>query len=116
MEYQSMRNMRQKIMSLSLLFLTSAFAIQQPAPSSYASTRPLPEPILFGEGTISTGDMDLNAAFTPDGRTLYFTKRTPKFQFWVIVVSHFQRGRWSETEVVELSGMHSYLGDVHSYG
>jgi Tol biopolymer transport system component len=107
MENQSMRKMRQKIISLSLVFLTSAFAIQQRAPSPYGSTRPLPEPIIFGEGTLSTGDMDLNAAFTPDGRTLYFTKRTPKFQFWVIVVSHFQRGRWSEPEVAEFSGQYS---------
>jgi Tol biopolymer transport system component len=107
MEDQGMINMRQKIISLSLLFLTSAFATQQRAPSPYGSTRPLPEPILFGEGTISTGDMDLNAAFTPDGRTLYFTKRTPKFQFWVIVVSHFERGRWGEPEVAEFSGQYS---------
>src|SRR6266540_969037 len=107
MEDQTMRNMRQKIMCLSLLFLTSAFATQQRAKAPYGSTRPLPEPILFGEGTISTGDMELNAAFTPDGRTLYFTKRTPKYQFWVIVVSHFQRGRWSEPEVAEFSGQYS---------
>jgi len=109
MEDQSMRNTHQKIMGLSLLFLIPAFAIQQRPSSStsYGSTRPLPEPVIFGEGTISTGDMDLNAAFTPDGQTLYFTKRTPKFQFWVIVVSHFQRGRWSEPEVAEFSGQYS---------
>jgi Tol biopolymer transport system component len=108
-EDRSMRNTHQKIMSLGLLFLIPWFATQQSAPSSapYSSTRPLPEPVIFGEEIISTGDMDLNAAFTPDGQTLYFTKRTPKLQFWVIVVSHFQRGRWSAPEVAEFSGQYS---------
>jgi len=32
------------------------------------------QPTMFGAGVISTGDMELNAAFAPDGRTLYFTK------------------------------------------
>src|SRR5215475_10389268 len=114
MEDLSMRNAPQKILGLSLLFLIPAFVIQQRAPSSapYGSTRPMPEPIVFGEGTISTGDMDLNAAFTPDGRTLYFTKRTPKFQFWAIVVSHFQRGKWSEPEMAELSGQYKTDFDI----
>jgi Tol biopolymer transport system component len=101
-----MRNVCLKIISLGLVLLTSAFAIQQSAKGPYGSTRPLPEPIVFGEGTISTGDMELNTAFTPDGRTLYFTKRTPKYQFWIIVVSHFQRGGWSEPEVAEFSGQY----------
>jgi len=35
------------------------------------------QPTMFGAGVISTGDMELNAAFAPDGRTLYFTKRSP---------------------------------------
>src|SRR5262245_55938812 len=109
MEGQSMRNTHQTIMVLGLLFLIPAFTIQQPTTTSapYGSNRPLPEPVIFGEGTISTGDMDLNAAFTPDGKTLYFTKRTPKFQLWAIVVSHFQRGQWSEPEMAEFSGQYS---------
>jgi Tol biopolymer transport system component len=67
----------------------------------------LPEPRLFGEGVISTGDMELNAAFSPDGRTLYFTKRTPTPQMWFILVSRFQNGKWGEPEMAEFSGQHS---------
>lgn len=64
------------------------------------------QPTLFGPGTISTGDMELNAAFTPDGRTLYFTKRTPKYQLWTILVSTLNGGRWSVPRVAEFSGQY----------
>jgi Tol biopolymer transport system component len=76
--------------------------------------RPLPyevpaqpeQPTLFGPGIISTGDMELNAAFSPDGRTLYFTKRTPKFQLWTILVSTLKDSRWSIPRVAEFSGQY----------
>src|SRR5262245_19635977 len=74
------------------------------APQAPSQAKPPDTPTLFGHGVISTGDMELNAAFTPDGRTLYFTKRTPKPQRWVIVESHLQNGRWSEPEVAPFSG------------
>jgi Tol biopolymer transport system component len=64
------------------------------------------QPTLFGPGTISTGDMELNAAFTPDGRTLYFTKRTPKYQLWTILVSTLKGNRWSVPRVAEFSGQY----------
>ena len=104
-----MKSTHQKILSLSLLCLIPLVTAQQPAPSlaPYSSPRPLPEPVIFGGEIISTGDMDLNSAFTPDGKTIYFTKRTPKLQFWIIVFSRFHEGRWSEPEVAEFSGQHS---------
>jgi hypothetical protein len=77
-----------------------------PAMVSSAPSAPA-APALFGDGTISTGDMELNAAFTPDGRTLYFTKRSPKPQYWVIVVSRLRGGRWSAPEVAEFSGQYN---------
>jgi WD40-like Beta Propeller Repeat len=65
------------------------------------------EPELFAAGSISTGDMELNAAFTPDQQTIYFTKRAPKPQLWVIVVSHLRAGRWTEPEVASFSGQYN---------
>ena len=65
-------------------------------------------PRLFAPGTISTGDMELNAAFTPDGNTLFFTKRTPKLGFWVILETHrSSSGRWTEPRVASFSGRDS---------
>lgn len=82
-----------------------AVALSIAALSMAAGVAPTPE--LFEPGRISTGDMELNAAFTPDGKTLYFTKRTPKAQLWVIVASHLRGGRWSAPEVAEFSGQYS---------
>lgn len=73
----------------------------------YASNRPLMTPTLFAEGVISTGDYDSHPAFAPDGRTLYFVKSTPDFNFWTIVVSRFAGGRWGAPEVAPFSGRYS---------
>lgn len=72
----------------------------------YASKQPLPEPTIFGNGIISTGDFDSHPAFTPDGRTLYFLRSSPTFNFWTIVVSHFENNKWSEPEVISISGQY----------
>ncbi len=73
----------------------------------YASDKSIPEPTVFGEGLISTGDYESHAAFTPDGRTLYFLKSTPNFNFWTIVVSRFADGKWQAPEVAPFSGQWS---------
>lgn len=73
----------------------------------YASDKPLAAPALFAEGVVSTGDYDSHPAFTPNGRTLYFLKSTPDFNFWTIVVSRFDAGRWGAPEVAPFSGQYA---------
>ncbi len=73
----------------------------------YRSNHPLTEPALFAEGIISTGDYESHPAFTLDGGTLYFLKNTPSFNFWTIVVSHFNNGKWHEPEIAPFSGQYS---------
>ena len=73
----------------------------------YASTNPISEPSIFGKGVISTGDFDSHPAFTPDGKTLYFLRSTPNFNFWTILISRFERGTWSMPEVAPFSGLYS---------
>ena len=77
------------------------------APHPYASAHPIPTPAIFGEGVISTGDYETHAAFTPNGRRLYFLKSTPSFSFWTIVVSRFVDGQWTTPEVAPFSGHYS---------
>lgn len=72
----------------------------------YASDKPMPEPTVFGEGVVSTDDYESHPAFTPDGRTLYFLKNSPTFNFWTIVVAHFKNNRWSAPEVAPFSGQY----------
>ena len=75
-------------------------------PPPYQVARPLAEPALFGEGVVSTGEFESHAAFTPDGRTLYFVKSTPAFTDWRIYVTQFSSGRWSRPQVAPFSGRH----------
>jgi WD40-like Beta Propeller Repeat len=75
-------------------------------PSPYRVAAPLPEPALFGEGVVSTGEFESHPAFTPDGQTLYFVKSTPAFTDWKIYVTHHADGRWSPPKVAPFSGKH----------
>ena len=72
----------------------------------YATKQPLTEPSIFGGGVISTGDFDSHPAFTPDGKTLYFLRSSPTFNFWTIVVSHFEKNHWTTPEVLSISGQY----------
>jgi WD40-like Beta Propeller Repeat len=75
-------------------------------PKSFGLDRPLPEPRIFGEGVISTGDYDTHPAFSPDGNTLYFVKMAPDLSKWTIFVSYFKNGKWSEPEIASFSGQY----------
>jgi len=79
----------------------------QQSKHAYASKQPIQEPIVFGNGIISTGEFDSHPAFTPDGKTLYFVRSTPNFNLWTILVSRFEKGEWSEPEVAPFSGQYS---------
>jgi Tol biopolymer transport system component len=66
-----------------------------------------PRPIPFAKGTISTEDDEFGMTFTPDGKTCYFTKRTPstlQSSTMVICVSYCKNGRWSRPEIAPFSG------------
>src|SRR5262245_26922460 len=69
--------------------------------------RPLPAPALFAEGTITTPDDEMDAGFTPDGKTIYFTKDHIGQRLGVIVASHFAAGKWSAPEVASFSGRYT---------
>lgn len=57
-------------------------------------------PQLVGPGTISTRSVEHNAALTPDGRTLYFTRTSGRWGrpggHSLILISRFEDGTWSE--------------------
>ena len=103
--------MSRTLLSVSLL-LISTLQLAAGMQSSktrppYASDKTLSEPTLFAEGVISTGDFDSHPAFAPDGKTVYFDRSTPTFNLWTILVSRFERGKWSTPEVAPFSGQYS---------
>jgi hypothetical protein len=65
------------------------------------------QPQLFAPGTISTGDAESHLSFTPDGKTVYFIKSTPSFNYWTIVESHLRNGRWTTPVVAPFSGQYA---------
>jgi hypothetical protein len=77
------------------------------ASAQYATTKPISEPTIFAPGVISTGDYEVCPTFSPDGSTFYFVKSTADANFWTIVFSRFESGRWSEPQVAPFSGQYS---------
>jgi len=86
-----------------------AASCRQPGPSSAPVSPQSAATIttLFAPGQISTGDFELNSTFTPDGRTIYYTKRSPKPQYWVVVESHLVNGAWSAPAAASFSGQYN---------
>lgn len=79
-------------------------------PRPYARSQPLLQPVLFGEGVISTEQFEGHAELTPDGREVYYTIYNRGFSFDTIVVSRFQSGRWTTPEVAPFSGRWNDVG------
>lgn len=88
-------------MVLALTFCDSGAA------SPYASPVPLPRPVPFAPGVVSTGLSDGPPTFSPDGRTLYFLRNSPDGRWWTVVASHYRDGRWNAAEVAPFSGRYN---------
>src|SRR5882762_2326663 len=92
-----------KHLTTSLLFFSTVITYGHHGRTSLTDPRPIP----FAKGTISTEDDEFGLTSTPDGKTCYFTKRTPstlQSSTMVICVSRFKNGRWSEPEIAPFSG------------
>lgn len=85
--------------------MTSPCLAQSKPP--YASGQPLTEPVMFGEGVISTAEDELNACFAPDGKTIYFSLNAPVNRLGVIVFSRYENGKWRAPQVAPFSGQYS---------
>lgn len=59
-------------------------------------------PSLFAPGVISGPANDLSPAFTPDGRTVFFTRSNASYSF--VLVSHRNGDTWSNPGIAPFSG------------
>jgi hypothetical protein len=73
----------------------------------FDSDKPISEPTMFASGVISTGDYEVCPQFSLDGKTFYFVKSTPDANFWTIVFSRLENGKWSAPQVAPFSGQYS---------
>ena len=64
-------------------------------------------PVLCAPSVISTGDV-FASTFTPDGRTVVFTKAAPGRPL-TLLQSHWRDSRWSAPETLPFSGTHRDL-------
>jgi Tol biopolymer transport system component len=85
------------------LFSSGAFG-QRSVAHPYASTKAMPSPVIFGPGIVSTAEDDLNAAFSPDGKSVYFTRNFPRNRLGVILVSQAKGSIWSSPQIASFSG------------
>lgn len=61
-----------------------------------------PDPTVFAPGVISGPANDLSPAFTPDGKTVFFTRANSSQS--LILVSHLSGGKWSTPTIASFSG------------
>lgn len=81
-----------------------AFALTLAAAATAALAEPpaVEAPTLFAPGSVSGPGNDWTPTFTPDGKTLYFTRSGPAWGF--ILESHAQGGGWSAPVIAPFSG------------
>jgi WD40-like Beta Propeller Repeat len=88
-----------------LLLIVSLSIISFAQGHPYASDKPMPQPVLFGEGLVSTPEDDLNAAFSPDGKTVFFTRNFARNRMGVIVFSEYKNKKWTAPQIAPFSGL-----------
>lgn len=94
-------------MRRTLLFLLLPLALQaRQTHPPYASATPITEPKLVMEGIISTPDDELNATFSTDGKSVYFSKNVPG-RLGVLVESRYVNGKWTKPAVLPFSGQYN---------
>ncbi|WP_266158803.1 hypothetical protein [Dyella silvatica] len=94
-------------MSRPMAGLLMALGVYGATLTGYAATLAQAKPEIFAPGVISAGTNVLAPAFSPDGRSVYFTSATPTTS--TILVSHRQGGQWSTPKVAPFSGQWSDL-------
>lgn len=98
-----MKTPRMALTALGLIAATLGVSASNPPPQAQRAL----EPELVLPGIVSTGLDELNAAFSPDGRELYFSINAPENGLGAIVVSRRRGASWSAPEMASFSGRYS---------
>ena len=88
---------------LTAFVLAGALAV---GPAAIAA-QDAPEPELVLPGVVNTADYELNAAFSPDGRRLLFTRSAFGHWWMTVFVTDREADGWSEPRVAPFSGRYS---------
>jgi len=63
--------------------------------TSYSTNEPLLTPKMFAPGAISTELDELNACFSPDGKTIFFSVNGASNKMSIILMAEFKNGNWT---------------------
>lgn len=85
-----------------------------PPTPPYTSDSILTQPHLFAEGIISTKDDEFGGAFTPDGKTCYFSKSILRFYLDIICYTEYKDGKWQTPKIAPFSGTYRDFNPVLS--
>ncbi|AYB31897.1 PD40 domain-containing protein [Chryseolinea soli] len=94
--------MTKRLVQIGLFITLTSAAIAQALP--FAKKDKADTITLFGEGIISTPDDEFGGTFTPDGKTVFFSKSVPGSYFYTICFSEFKNGTWTAPQVAPFSG------------
>ncbi len=72
--------------------------------SAYALQASAEQPQMFAPDVISTDAIEYSITFSPDGKTLYFTRRASWQDHPAIYTARFTNKGWSDPEMVSFSG------------
>ena len=61
---------------------------------------------LFAKDVVSTGDFTFNASFTPDERTVFFSKSTVNWGYIAIYASTREHGHWGKPTPLTFTGVY----------
>lgn len=101
-----------------LLLVVSSFGqmaatkISQP---EFPASKAISEPTIFLPNLVSTGAYEAVPELSPDGKTFYFAKGTPDFNFWTVCFSNFENGKWTPPQVAPFSGEYSDADEFITY-
>jgi hypothetical protein len=83
-------------------FLILTLTLAKAAEQSSHGPKSTDEPEVFAPGVISGGAHDSAPAFTPDGKTVYFSRGNPDLS--LIFESHLSKEKWSSPVLAPFSG------------
>jgi hypothetical protein len=64
------------------------------------------EPVIIGEGVISTPRDEFGGSLSPDGRTIYYDRSVPAHYLYTMWESHLVGDKWQKPELMSISGQY----------
>jgi len=62
------------------------------------------DPVIVGEGIISTPQDEFGGSIAPDGKTIYFDRSVPAHYLYTMWESHLVGDKWQRPELMSISG------------